>query len=70
VHKVTFVVHKVKERWAHGLEVMAERIKGCFPRVEPRQHATAYLRGLISLIERRNGWQLAEETGDSFDIIS
>jgi SRSO17 transposase len=52
------------ERWARGLEVVAERIKGRFPRSEPRERATAYLRGLISPVERKNGWQLAEEAGD------
>jgi SRSO17 transposase len=52
------------ERWARGLEAVAERIKGRFPRSEPRERATAYLRGLISPVERKNGWQLAEEAGD------
>jgi SRSO17 transposase len=51
------------ERWAHGLEALAERIKGRFPRSEPRERATAYLRGLISPVERKNSWQLAEEAG-------
>lgn len=52
------------ERWAHGLEALAERIKGRFPRSEPRERATAYLRGLLSPVERKNSWQLAEEAGD------
>lgn len=52
------------ERWAQGLEAVAERIRGRFPRSEPRERATAYLRGLISPVERKNGWQLAEEAGD------
>lgn len=52
------------ERWAQGLEAVAERIRGRFPRAEPRERATAYLRGLISPVERKNGWQLAEEAGD------
>lgn len=52
------------EQWAQGLEAMAERISNRFPRSEPRGRATAYLRGLISPIERKNGWQLAEEAGD------
>src|ERR1700749_2151287 len=52
------------ERWARGLEAVAERIKGRFPRSEPRERATAYLRGLISPVERKNSWQLAEEAGD------
>lgn len=52
------------ERWAQGREAVAERIRGRFPRAEPRERATAYLRGLISPVERKNGWQLAEEAGD------
>jgi SRSO17 transposase len=36
-----------------------------FLRAEPRQRAMAYVRGLISPIERKNGWQLAEPAGDA-----
>jgi SRSO17 transposase len=50
--------------WAHGLEAIAEQIKRRFPRSEPRERASAYLRGLCSPVERKNGWQLAEEAGD------
>lgn len=52
------------ERRAQGLEAVAERIRGRFPRSEPRGRATAYLRGLLSPAERKNSWQLAEELGD------
>ena len=52
------------ERWAHGLAAVAQRINRHFPRSEPRERTTAYLRGLISPVERKNGWQLAEEAGD------
>lgn len=51
-------------RWARGLEALAERIRGRFPRSEPRERATAYLRGLLSPAERKNSWQLAEEAGE------
>jgi SRSO17 transposase len=53
------------ERWAQGLEALAERIRARFPRSEPRERATAYLRGLLSPVERKNSWQLAEEAGDN-----
>jgi SRSO17 transposase len=53
------------QQWASGLEVVATRIGARFPRAEPRQRATAYLRGLVSPIERKNGWQLAEAAGDT-----
>jgi SRSO17 transposase len=52
------------ERWAAGLEEVMERIGARFGRVEPRRRALAYLRGLLSPIERKNGWQLAETAGD------
>lgn len=36
-----------------------------FRRSNAHRHACAYLRGLLSGAERKNGWQLAEETGYS-----
>ena len=52
------------EAWAKGLEVVHARIAGRFGRREPRQRALAYLKGLLSPIERKNGWQVAKYTGD------
>jgi len=52
------------ERWAAALEEVMERIGGRFGRIEPRRRAVAYLRGLLSPAERKNGWQLAEVAGD------
>jgi hypothetical protein len=52
------------ERWAAGLEGVMARIGARFGRVEPRRRARAYLRGLLSPVERKNGWQLAEIAGD------
>jgi SRSO17 transposase len=43
-------------------EAMA-RIAGRFRRVEPRATARAFLLGLLSGIERKNCWQLAEQAG-------
>jgi len=51
--------------WAASLEAVVERIGGRFPRSEPRQRAAAYLRALLSPVERKNGWQLAEQAGDT-----
>ena len=42
---------------------MCERIGRSFARSETRAGVKAYLRGLLSPIERKNGWQLAEEAG-------
>ena len=35
------------------------------PAPEPRRRALAYLQGLLSPVERKNGWQLAERAGDA-----
>lgn len=43
---------------------VARRIGPRFARAEARQRAQAYLRGLLSPVERKNGWQLAEAVGD------
>ena len=32
---------------------------------EPRKRVLDYLRGLLSPVERKNGWQLAEQAGDA-----
>ena len=48
-------------RWADGIERAHERIAGRFRRPESRRRALAYLRGLLSPVERKNGWQLAEQ---------
>jgi SRSO17 transposase len=51
-------------QWATSLDEIAQRIGPRFPRAEPRQRARAYLQGLLSPVERKNGWQLAEQAGD------
>jgi SRSO17 transposase len=51
--------------WADQLEEVQERLAPSFERSEPRQRAIAYLRGLLSVTERKNGWQLAELAGEA-----
>src|ERR1700758_3093832 len=58
------MTQKDAARWAAGLEAVVARIGPRFGRVEPRRRALAYLRGLLSPAERKNGWQLAEQAGD------
>ncbi len=50
--------------WARGLDGVVERIAPRFRRIEARQRVRSYLRGLLSPVERKNGWQLAENAGD------
>ena len=52
-------------RWAEGIERVHECIAGRFRRAEPRRRVLEYLRGLLSSVERKNGWQLAEQAGDA-----
>ncbi len=52
-----------EERWTSLFNEMGERIDLCFVRSETRERIRAYLGGLLSSIERKNGWQLAEEAG-------
>ena len=53
-------------RWASR---HCEGVHGCiaarFHRSEPRRRALEYLKGLLSPVERKNGWQLAEQAGDA-----
>jgi len=51
--------------WADELAAVADRIGRHFARSEPRRRAAGYIRGLLSGVERKNGWQLAEHLGDS-----
>ena len=50
--------------WARGLDELVERIAPRFHRIEPRRRVRAYLQGLLAPVERKNGWQLAENAGD------
>ena len=50
--------------WARGLDGLVEQIAPRFRRVEPRRRVRAYLQGLLCPVERKNGWQLAENAGD------
>ena len=52
------------EGWADELERLHGRVARRFFRAEPRRRALAYLRGLLSSVERKNGWQLAEQLGE------
>ena len=49
--------------WKLGLEDLFACYAGRFARVEPRRYAAAYVRGLLSPLERKNGWTLAEMSG-------
>lgn len=48
------------ERWAEGLGALHARIAPRFARSEQRGRVLEYLKGLLSPVRRKNGWQLAE----------
>jgi SRSO17 transposase len=50
--------------WTLELTDVERRIGARFSRWDARRRAGAYLRGLLSPAERKNGWQLAEVNGD------
>jgi SRSO17 transposase len=51
--------------WRAGLDTVHARIAGRFKRAEVRARARRYLEGLLDRVERKNGWQLAEQMGES-----
>ncbi|MBW4636968.1 MAG: hypothetical protein KME05_01830 [Gloeocapsa sp. UFS-A4-WI-NPMV-4B04] len=46
--------------WANKFDAVVERIEPHFARSEARD----YLVGLLSPVERKNGWQIAEQVGN------
>lgn len=56
----TDVLQRAREELAH----MQARIGARFRRAEVRQRVGRFLQGLLASVERKNGWQLAEELGE------
>jgi SRSO17 transposase len=50
--------------WVAGFDDAFAVVAGVFPQVQSRRRARAYLLGLLSQTERKNGWSLAEFAGD------
>lgn len=51
-------------RWGGEWERVGQRIAMRFVRPEVRARAADYLRGLMAMVQRKNGWQLAEFCGE------
>src|SRR5256886_15716645 len=51
--------------WEQPLRPRQARIPPRFARPEPRRRALSYLQGLRSLVERKNGWHLAEHAREA-----
>ena len=50
--------------WQEELTVLQDRIAPRFARPEVRRRAGRFLAGLLAPVERRNGWQVAEQLGE------
>ncbi len=51
--------------WSTAFNDLSERIKRYFGRQEPYYRTLAYVQGLMSSVERKNGWQMAEAVGEA-----
>jgi len=52
------------QEWLAEFDTGFAAIAGRFTRVEPRRQARAFLLGLLSDVDTRSCWQLAEQAGD------
>jgi SRSO17 transposase len=52
------------DRWWTGFGEVRDRISARFARHEPRQHAAALMLGLLSGLDRKNCWSIAEHRGE------
>ena len=51
--------------WTAGWDEVQERMGPRFARSEQRQRVRRSVDGLLSPLERKNGWQLAEQAGEA-----
>ncbi len=61
----TTVDQRMVQEWAGELDGLHARLGPRFGRAEPRRRARAYVAGLLSPAERKNGWQVAEQAGEA-----
>ena len=51
--------------WSNTLKSFQQRLSPYFARCEARQAAFNYIQALLSPVERKNGWQIAEQVGNA-----
>ncbi len=51
--------------WSESFNELFAQVAGAFGNAAVRRHGRAYLLGLLSQTERKNGWTLAEFAGDA-----
>jgi len=59
------IMDRIEQEWAQALDELMVRIGGRFARSESRERAKNYIKGLLSPVERKNSWQLAEMMGEA-----
>lgn len=52
------------DEWADDFEAFHSQFSSLLGRREVQEQAVKYLQGLVSPVERKNGWRLAEAVGD------
>jgi len=52
-------------RWREQSDDLMDRIAGRFTRVESRRRTRAFVLGLLSGLQRKNCWTIAEQAGDA-----
>src|ERR687885_3020295 len=57
--------HGGPDAWDETFIAFHARFAPFFYRREVRERSARYLRGLLSAVERKNGWQLAEAVGEA-----
>jgi len=60
----TMLMEETSAAWARIVDELHTRLSPQSSRAEPRRRVRAYLDGLASSVERKNGWQLAEHAGE------
>ena len=50
--------------WLDEFGALMDRVRPRFARYEPARHAAGLMLGLLSNLERKNCWTIAEERGD------
>jgi SRSO17 transposase len=61
---VDSVTRKDLAVWDQEFRDVCARLDGLFYRTDSRAHARHYVRGLMAPLERKNGWTIAEYSGD------
>jgi hypothetical protein len=59
-----------EEIWTAAFNRVSQQIRPYFVRTESHQRALAYLQGLMSQASRKNGWQVAEEMGETTPVLA